>query len=352
MDSHTLLNELATLVAMPSHKDPRPVLQYVAQRLPFLPWQWQPVAPEEGLYNLYALVPGTFLVINTHVDTVPPLGMEEPWRLRVVDGLAYGRGVVDTKGLLAALIVALEAFYQKTGRVPASVALTVDEEQTSARGSTALAPRLRGREVLVLEPSQGQVCLQQAGALEFRLTARGEPVHAAVFSRGVNPVRVLMDLWPEMEARLGLPVNVLQFQGGWEHYVTPPNAHVLAEVLLPAGRTWREAEASLLDLFATPPWRHRINYERVDAEDPLDLGGRHAAIWLARAYERVLGTAPPQGTMPSWTDAAAFVRAGVPSVVFGFGDLAVAHTPREAIAVDDLTRMAQVLYSLFSILTQ
>ncbi len=352
MDAPTLLNELAALVAIPSHDDPRPALHYVAQRLPFVPWQWQPVAPEEGLFNLYALVPGTALVINTHVDTVPPLGMEEPWRLRVLDGRAYGRGAVDTKGLLAALIVALETFYREAGHLPVSLALTVDEEQTSARGSAALAPHLRGREVLVLEPSQGQVCLQQAGALEFRLLARGEPVHAALFARGVNPVRELMELWPEMEARLGLPVNVLLFQSGWEHYVTPPDARVLAEVLLPAGRTWREAEATLQALLAAPRWRGRIHYERVDAEDPLELGGRRAAAWLTQAYEQALGAPASLGTMPSWTDAAAFVRAGVPSVVFGFGDLAVAHTPREAIAVDDLVRMARVLYSLFSILTQ
>jgi len=262
----------------------------------------------------------------------------------------YGRGVVDTKGLLAALIIALEAYVRHTGQVPVSLALTSDEEQTDARGAALLAPRLQGHEVIVLEPTNGQICLKQAGSLEFRLHARGEPAHAATYPRaGDNPIHRLMALVPALEDALGLPVHVLQIRGGWPHYAVPRAAWLLAEVILPMGWTWREAEARVLEVLRAPAHQGRVRYHRVDAEDPLELGGHWAAARLRAAYEPVLGHPPPAGVMPSWTDAASFVRGGVASVVFGLGDLAVAHTPHERLALTDLTHMAQGLYRLFAI---
>ena len=92
------------LIARPSYQDPEPVLQYVVQVLDFLPWERQPL--EGGQYNLLYLPQGARVVVNTHVDTVPPLTMPEAFRPRLVQGRLYGRGAVDTKGLLAALLAA------------------------------------------------------------------------------------------------------------------------------------------------------------------------------------------------------------------------------------------------------
>lgn len=353
---HDLLRELEALIARPSHRDPGPVLAYVQARLPFLPWQRQRVgetATGRPLYNLYARPPQARAVLNTHVDTVPPLGMRRPWQARRVGRRIYGRGAVDTKGLLAALVVAARAFWQQHRALPAAIALTVDEENTSALGSAALAPRLpRDLPVVVLEPTAGRICTRQRGALEFRLTARGEVVHAAIAEQGVNPIRLLTAWLEGAEARLGMPVHVLQFRGGWPHYAVPPRAWLLAEMPLEAGHTWRAAEAALLADLQRGPWAGRVTYTRIDAEDPLDFGEHPGVAWLRAAYRAALGQEPTPGVMPSWTDAANFAQAGLHCVVFGFGDLAVAHSPREHITLDDLARMARVLYHFFSILTQ
>ncbi|RKY60988.1 MAG: hypothetical protein DRP95_03490 [Candidatus Latescibacterota bacterium] len=76
-----------------------------------------------GRPNLYALRGKPRYVVATHVDTVPVWGHRAGAGLAVRDGMAYGRGVVDPKGQIAALLTALEG-----ASAPAFVALFVDVE--------------------------------------------------------------------------------------------------------------------------------------------------------------------------------------------------------------------------------
>ncbi|MBA3538235.1 MAG: M20 family metallopeptidase, partial [Deltaproteobacteria bacterium] len=50
-------------------------------------------------------------VINAHLDTVPPNAgwSRDPWTPTIEDGKLYGLGSADTKGAIAATLVALEA---------------------------------------------------------------------------------------------------------------------------------------------------------------------------------------------------------------------------------------------------
>ena len=354
-DPQDLVEEARRLIAIPSDEDCTAILTYVTRRLPFLTWERQVVAKVAAgrrQFNLVALDPERPYVINTHVDTVPPLGMAEAFTPRLKGDRLYGRGAVDTKGLLAALIVAAETFYREHHTLPVSLALTVDEESTSAAGSTALAPRLgQGWYVLVLEPTQGRVCTREAGSLEFELRAYGEPRHAALFRQASHPIRTLMAFLQEAETTLQRAINVLLFEGGWEHYATPREARVLAEVLLEPGETWRSTERTLVALSRRAPFQGHVHYRRVDSEDPLDFGHHAGVDVLCEAYTQALGVQPTLDVMPSWTDAANFAKAGAACVVFGFGELSRAHSDQEYITVEEMHHTAQVLYNLFVILT-
>ena len=353
MQPSTLIQELEQLIAIPSHEDCTPILHYLEKRLDFLRWERQDAGKQVGgrpQYNLIHLDPDRPFIVNTHVDTVPPLGMADPFRPRRTEDRIYGRGAVDTKGLLAALTIALEACHRTHGQVPVSVAFTVDEENTSAAGSATLA-RLLGPDhcVLVLEPSNGHICTRQAGALEFEVRSYGTPRHAALFHRGPHPIRTLMAYLQAAENALQRPLNVLSFQGGWDHYATPPEARALVEVIIPADQRWEPAEEVLQQLARTM-FRDEVEYRRVDAENPLDFGHHAGVALLEEAYTEALDRHPQYDTMPSWTDAANFARAGASCVIFGFGDLARAHGPEEYITVAELVDTARVLYRLFTIL--
>jgi len=142
---------------------------------------------------------------------------------------------------------------------------------------------------------------------------------------------------------------VLSFQGGWDYYATPPEVRALVEVIIPAGQRWEPAEEALQQLARTM-FRDEVEYRRVDAESPPGFRTSCGCGTSRRGVHGSPGPPPQYDTMPSWTDAANFFKVGASCVIFGFSDLARAHSPEEHIPVAELVDTAQLLYRLFTIL--
>ena len=116
--------ELFNLISIPSHRDFKPILEYLENRLSYIDFERQSV--EGKGYNLIHVSPEKPVLINTHVDTVPPITMKNPFTPVEKDEKIYGRGAADTKGLIASLIVALDMFKDAFPNrdIPASLAFT------------------------------------------------------------------------------------------------------------------------------------------------------------------------------------------------------------------------------------
>ncbi|WP_456400444.1 M20/M25/M40 family metallo-hydrolase, partial [Persephonella sp.] len=136
--------ELFNLISIPSYRDFSQILEYLEKRLDYINFEKQPV--ENKGYNLVSIDPSKPVLINTHVDTVPPIRMKDPFNPVEKNGKIYGRGAADTKGLIASLITALDIFRENNPEadIPVSLAFTIDEEQNSALGSEVLTTSLKG----------------------------------------------------------------------------------------------------------------------------------------------------------------------------------------------------------------
>jgi len=74
----------------------------------------------------------------------------------------------------------------------------------------------------------------------------------------------------------------------------------------------------------------------------IDLDHRLVAAALA-AFEDLNQSAPPTAVFPAWTDGALLSReAGIPTVIWGPGELALAHSPEESIPVEDVCLAARL----------
>jgi len=347
-----LRKETFRLVSIPSHRDCGEINDYIQSRLPFVPFKRQYIGKGE-LYNIYSISPDKPVMINTHVDTVPPITMKNPFKPVEKNGRIYGRGANDTKGLIAALIVALQDFKKNfpDRDIPVSLAFTVDEEQNSALGSEKLVEKMEGiKDVLVLEPTYGKVCVAQSGSFEFRFWLKTASGHGSEFERFKNPAKEGFRLIQEMEKKLGRQVNLIRVNSGWEYYAVPEKAEFLCEFKLFEGESLTQMEKAVKQVLNGSGLE--VEYRLEDGEPFLRFRDGGMREKLKEAFLKGTGKNPEEGVMPSWTDGSNFHKAGFGCTVFGFGNLADCHTDRESIGLDELVNMYNVLYSFLSILSQ
>ena len=156
-----------------------------------------------------ATATGTHLVLNTHIDTVPPHlpyeRREKPPGDERIDGtgggltgdVLCGRGACDAKGPLAALVDAFLTVEPTEGAV--TLAVSIDEETTQT-GGAHLADTLDADGYIVGEPTGLDVCTAAKGQFEGTVTIHGESAHAADPGSGANAIRAAAPILQAMES--------------------------------------------------------------------------------------------------------------------------------------------------------
>lgn len=318
---------------------------------------------------------GPTLIMNAHVDVVPPgdpaRWSHPPWRATRADGRVYGRGTADTKGGLAAALFAARALRDAGVELDGTLQIqSVIGEEDGGVGT--LATLLRGHTgdaAVVLEPTRLAVAPSQAGALNFRIVVPGIAAHGALREEGVDPVEKFIHLFHhlrELEARRNrelrdplyadheLPFALTMGKlraGEWASNV--PESLVcegrlgVAPSEAPAGarRAFEETVANAASengwLREHPPvvewWGAQFAPARIPADHRL-VGT------LTTALRDVSGEEPEVRGMTYGADMRLLVNQGnVPSVIFGPGDIRDAHRPDESVAVSELALATRTL---------
>jgi glutamate carboxypeptidase len=193
--------------------------------------------------------PKRFLFVG-HFDTVFPAGTAKRRPFRIAEGRAYGPGVYDMKGGLAALLFALRAHREAATRAWAETTIAIvfnaDEERLSPTSRDLIQAQARqAHAVGILEPARpgGEYVMARKGAGTFRLEVEGKSSHA-----GLQPEMGASAIWDlaqkicELHAltdfETGTTVNVGVVLGGERPNVVADRAS--AEIDL---RVWTPDEA-------------------------------------------------------------------------------------------------------------
>lgn len=164
------------------------------------------------------LGPGPTVMIDCHLDTVPIIDATE-WTTapygEIRDGRVYGRGAVDMKGPMAAVIHAVDAI--RTARRGTVVfAGTVAEELVEGPAAIEVANAVSPDFVVICEPSQRRIARGQRGRAEIAIDIRGRSSHSAYPGEGINAAEVMADvvtamrgLTPTRDATLGEGILIL-----------------------------------------------------------------------------------------------------------------------------------------------
>jgi len=295
---------------------------------------------------------GAHLVLNTHVDTVPP---HVPFAEREDGAVVEGRGACDAKGPLAALVAAYLGSDLGTGRL--TLAVTPDEE-VNQRGAAHLAGRLDADGFLVGEPTGLDVCIGARGQFEGAVTVQGTSAHAATPGEGDNAVRALAPILQALE-------TYDEQRGPGEHDAL--GRPTLTPTVVEGGEVPNQvpAEATVtFDRRSVPP--ERVAAFRSDLEDHLsqwvpDSMGLRVDLTSEEPYLEAFATDSGEDLVGALADAsggavrafgaateASLFARHAPTVVFGPGVLAdedgpVAHSDREYVRRAEVTAAADAV---------
>jgi len=316
-------------------------------------------------------LPGPSLMLNAHLDTVPGYGMADAYRPGVRDGRLYGRGAVDMKGALAAMVTCLEVLSAPDVDFAGELVLTaVAGEESGSAGMQALTvdrtlPGARADFAIVGEPTTMKVARAHKGAMWIEVDFAGVATHGSVPHEGVNAAyhaarfitAVESRLVPQLSGRthpaLGsATVNVGVVRGGDRPPMVPARCSVqLDRRWLPQERhdeVLGEVRAIVSDLRRADPRVSAVVREMEGTSAfvhaPLECPADHPAVGLLSDVVggRLPGAGEPIG-VNFWTDGALLAaRTGTPTVVCGPEDIAQAHSLDEWVALDQVRAAAEV----------
>jgi acetylornithine deacetylase/succinyl-diaminopimelate desuccinylase-like protein len=190
------------------------------------------------------------------------------------------------------------------------------------------------------------------GDVWLQLRTRGRSAHGATPRLGRNAVHAMagvvealeVDYAAELSARahplLGSPtINVGAIRGGTQPNIVPDECVISIDRRTLPGETEDGVKREITALLRRKKLKAEFENLRLSACDPLETDPR---LPLVRSLCRAAGRRRTLG-VHYFCDAAPLAAGGIPSVVFGPGDIAQAHTDDEWISVASLERGAQVL---------
>ncbi|GGK20061.1 acetylornithine deacetylase [Salinarimonas ramus] len=303
------------------------------------------------------------VVLSGHTDVVPVAGQawsSDPYRLRVENGRAYGRGATDMKGFDALVLALVPDFLAADLKRPITIVLSYDEETTCLGVVDAIAAL--GRDVprpaaiIVGEPTGLEVADSHKGVAMCETRVTGTEAHSSRITDGASAVmgagsfvdrlnrlgdRLIAD--GDATGRFDPPfstVHVATIAGGSARNILARECLIGWEIRYIPGVDIGALQAQVEEI------AREVTAERLTRYGPF---GTIENVWSVD----VPGLAPDEGseaerlalrlakrnrpmTVAYGSEAGRFQAVGLPTVLCGPGDIARAHKADEYITLDEL----------------
>jgi putative selenium metabolism hydrolase len=313
--------------------------------------------------------PGPTLLFDAHVDTVGiapgSTWTRDPFGAEIKDAHLYGRGSVDMKGALAAMLHAAASVDKSKLAGTVIVSASVLEEVFEGGALKTVMDEAKPDFVVIGESTKLNLARGGRGRAEIHLETIGKPAHSSSPKLGINAVHLMMKVISEVEkiplgenpllgtAILALTDIISEPYPGYS--VTPSRCKVTYDRRLLPGET----PENVLDAITSLPALKDINFTaRIASSDHLtytgetlhaekffpawELDENNSFVQAALKGLRASGLDPKLGAYRFCTNAAySMAVANIPTIGFGPGAEGDAHVVDERLSLDELEKTAR-----------
>ena len=284
------------------------------------------------------------ILFAPHTDTVSVSNMViDPFEPQIKSGKVFGRGASDTKGPMAAMLVALKEHFQtcKDSNTEITFAGLMGEEAGNL-GAVEHAKKCPKYDFAIIgEPTDLRIIHAHKGTLWLRITTKGKACHASTPKDGENAIDTMSevirflkeDLADILEAKadpyLGIStLNISTISGGSKVNIVPDKCSLELDLRLVPSlshktfiSTLREALKAIdnnikLEIICNSPGHH------IDPQHPL--------------ISHILPATKGISVAPWFCDASIYAKKRIPAVALGPGSIKQAHTNNEYIRISEL----------------
>ncbi|MEM2905717.1 MAG: M20/M25/M40 family metallo-hydrolase [Candidatus Bathyarchaeia archaeon] len=290
-----------------------------------------------------------------HMDTVPGI-----LPVRVSQGRVLGRGAVDAKSALAAMIMTASAFAGRISRGELTVACLVDEEGQSRGVKHLVLRKLRADYAVFGEPSGVEnLTVGYKGSLHVTTRCRTTSGHASSPWAYENAIERSYELWQRIRQELvtqepvedrfhSVSACLTGLRGGEAINVVPGEASATIDIRIPPGMKTSEVAARLeavLRMFQSDCPNVKAELSVDEASEGYEVAENSRlvqvfadAVRAVRGKELKLLRKTGTGDMNIYASSL-----NVPSVTYGPGNSRLSHGPAESIQIAEYLDSIRVL---------
>lgn len=303
------------------------------------------------------------LVLSGHTDTVPydvGLWAGDPFVLREHEGCWYGLGSADMKCFFPIILAALDRFDPQRFIHPLTVLATADEESSMAGARVLLdSGEQLGRHALIGEPTELVPIYKHKGILIGRIEVTGRSGHSSDPALGANALDCMHEImtglksWRTRAAERfvdydfavpGPTLNLGRISGGDSPNRICANCELLFDIRVMPQMSLVDTAAEIEAIVREACAAGSVTGQLVLPMAPLPALETASDSALLAMLTTLSGHAPQ--TVAFATEGPFLNALGCESVIFGPGNIAIAHQPNEFVEIQRAMRMVEILAQL------
>jgi len=327
--------------------------------------------------NVYGFLEGKeeehYLMFNGHTDTVPAFTMDfPPFKPFIEEGKLFGRGSVDMKGAIAAMLCAMIAIKRKGEVLKKGVVFAgvIDEEQ-ACKGTEQIvrSGKMKPKLAIIGEPTNLETAIAHKGMEWIEVTFKGRATHGSRPKEGINAIylaneflnRLKNDLEPRIDEKtyplLGAgTINPGVIKGGDDPNIVPDRCVVQMDRRWLPSETVESVYGEIEDLAKEVIEKMGGDYtlRRMDEETaalynmPHSIDPDHILVTEAlRITEEITKVKGKPVAFPGWSDGAQLSNnIGTEAIVLGPGDISQAHSSDEFCSTEQIWQATQIYFEM------